>query len=95
MYRIIDGRGTGKTSRLFLIAKENNATVVCSNPDAFRIKAYSYGITGLDFLSYDDLLNGNYQSGGKIVVDELAELARYAINSTGVEFIGYSLSDEE
>ena len=32
MYRIIENRGTGKTSRLMLLAKENNAIFVCSNP---------------------------------------------------------------
>jgi hypothetical protein len=32
MYRIIDGRGTGKTSRLMLLAKENNGVIVCANP---------------------------------------------------------------
>ena len=39
MYRIIDKRGTGKTSRLMLLAKEENAIIACSNPDAMRIKA--------------------------------------------------------
>ena len=28
MYRIIEGRGTGKTSRLMLLAKENDAIFV-------------------------------------------------------------------
>jgi hypothetical protein len=32
MYRIIDKRGSGKTGRLFLIAKDTGATIVCSNP---------------------------------------------------------------
>ena len=39
MYRIIDKRGSGKTSRLMLLAKETGATIVCSNPDAFKYKA--------------------------------------------------------
>ena len=52
MYRIIDGRGSGKTSRLMLIAKENNATFVCSNPRAMEAKAHAYGIVGINFLDY-------------------------------------------
>ena len=32
MYKIIDKRGTGKTLRLMLLAKENNGIVVCSSP---------------------------------------------------------------
>jgi len=39
MIRIIDGRGTGKTSKLMLLAKENNAVFVCSNPRAMKYKA--------------------------------------------------------
>ena len=34
MYRIIDNRSSGKTSRLMLLAKENNAAIACSNPSA-------------------------------------------------------------
>ena len=34
MYRIIEGRGTGKTSRLMLLAKEADGVIVCSNPYA-------------------------------------------------------------
>ena len=51
MYRIIDGRGTGKTSRLLLLAKENNSVVVCGNPDQMRNHAYRYGLTGIDYIS--------------------------------------------
>ena len=47
MYRIIDSRGSGKTSRLMLLAKENDAAIACSNPAAMRQKAYAYGITAL------------------------------------------------
>ena len=46
MYRIIDGRGTGKTSRLMLLAKENNGVIVCANPQKMREKAEVYG-TGI------------------------------------------------
>ena len=56
MYRIIDKKGTGKTSRLLLLAKENNGIVVCAYPDWMREKAYKYGITGIDFISYDDFI---------------------------------------
>ena len=56
MYRIIDGRGTSKTSRLLLLAKENNGIVVCAWPHAMREKAYSYGLTGIDFMSYEEFI---------------------------------------
>ena len=54
MIRIIDEPGTGKTRKLIQIAKENNGIVVCEDPNLLREKAYSYGITGVDFLSYEE-----------------------------------------
>ena len=39
MYRIIDGRATGKTSRLMLLAKDTNSVIACANPYAFEQKA--------------------------------------------------------
>ena len=56
MYRIIDGRGTGKTSRLMLLAKENNGVIVCANPQKIREKAEVYGIIGLEFISYKEFM---------------------------------------
>lgn len=56
MYRIIDGRGTGKTSRLLLLAKENDGIVVCAWPNAMREKSHRYGITGVEFMSYEDFI---------------------------------------
>ena len=55
MYRIVDGRGTGKTSRLMLLAKDIGATIVCSNPHAMEQKAHAYGITGINFISMESL----------------------------------------
>ena len=91
MYKIIDTRGTGKTSRLMLIAKENDALFVCANPASMRQKAYSYGITGIDFISYDDIIEYAYRDK-KLVIDELDCFVNHALS--GVEFIGYSISKD-
>lgn len=89
MYRIIDERGTGKTSRLMLIAKENDATFVCWNPNAFRYKANKYGITGVDFISYKQFLE-NKEKIQRYVIDEVELFLEYiAQNNT---LIGYTLS---
>ena len=90
MYQIIDKRGTGKTSRLMLIAKETGATIVCANPSAFYRKAEDYGITGLKFISYGEFLAMRY-SQERFLIDEIEGLLR--IKSNGV--IGYSLSLED
>ena len=91
MYRIIDKRGTGKTNRLMLLAKEENAIIACSNPSAMRIKAEGYGIVGINFISYYDYVNGNYQKGSMVFVDELDCFVR----SLGHNLSGYTLSNED
>lgn len=92
MYRIIDSRGSGKTSRLMLLAKETGAKIACSNPSAMRQKAYTYGITGIDFIPYSDLFNGNINTTDKVMIDELELLLH---NYIDCDFIGYTLSNED
>lgn len=98
MYRIIDGRGTGKTGRLMLLAKETNGTIVCNNPRAMREKAHAYGITGVDFISYNDFLFASQGSKvGTYYIDEL-ESFLYAVQcAVGVRgtLNGYSLSEDD
>ena len=80
MKKIIDGRGTGKTSRLLLIAKENDGVIVCSNPEAAREKAYRYGITGIDFISYIDYCSKQYKidiEDRRIYIDELSAFLQF------------------
>ena len=88
MYRIIDDRGTGKTSRLMLLAKENNATFVCSNPRSMEYKAKQYGIDGLEFMSYGEF---NDYGADKFIIDELDH---YLIATLGTGLIGYSITNE-
>ena len=71
MYRIIDGRGTGKTSRLMLLAKENNGVIVCANPQKMREKAEVYGIIGLEFISYKEFMEQPSDPFTNYYIDEL------------------------
>jgi hypothetical protein len=98
MYRIIDGKGTGKTSRLMLLAKENNGIIVCKNPEAMRKKAYAYGITGIDFISYIDFdidICAAYGSGSNyerpVFIDEIDEYFK----QLNFNIQGYTLSNED
>jgi len=96
MIKIIDKRGTGKTSRLFLIAKENNGIIVCRNPELMREKAYGYGITGLDFVSYKDYWYNaqeveDYIAGRKIYIDEMSLFLKYFDDSID----GYTEVEED
>lgn len=90
MYRIIDSRSSGKTSRLMLLAKETNSAIACYNPPAMRQKAYAYGITGIDFIPYSDLFNGNYD--GNVLIDELEHFVTEFIDA---KITGYSLTNED
>ena len=90
MFRIIDSRSSGKTSRLMLLAKETNSAIACSNPSAMKTKAYAYGITGIDFIPYSDLFNGYYT--GNVLIDELEEFVK---DYTDANITGYSLTNED
>lgn len=70
MYHIIDKTGTGKTNKLIHIAKIENAPVICADPDKMRKRAYDYGITGVDYISYEEYLN-NPSSYERVLIDNL------------------------
>ena len=91
MYRIIDSRSSGKTSRLMLLAKETGAKIACGNPRAMKEKAYAYGITGVDFIPYSDLFSMKYDHD-KILIDEVESLLH---NYTDGRLIGYTLTNED
>lgn len=91
MYKIIDKRGAGKTLRLMLLAKENNGIIVCADPKTLKIKSEVYGLTGIDFISYDDFLNGGYNCRKKVFIDEIDVLLRKIEENT----MGYTISLED
>ena len=90
MYRIIDGRGTGKTSRLLLLAKENEGIIVCKDPKAMREKAYCYGLVGIDFISYSDF-EFTHRFNKPVFFDEIDMLLQYKNR----EIQGYTISNED
>ena len=92
MYRIIQGRGTGKTSNLMLTAKANEAVFVCADPCAMRHKAEAYGIVGIEFISYEDLMD-DAPVCENIVIDELENFVKWII--TNNKLVGYSLTNED
>ena len=97
MFRIIDKRGSGKTSRLMLIAKEyENTLFVCGNPKAMEQKAHAYGITGIEFISYYDFLDVNKWRGTErrnVVIDEIEPFIRHL--NPCLDLIGYSISEDD
>ena len=55
MFIISGGRGTGKTKTLLQKAADEGATIACADPTTMRERAYKYGITGLNIISYEDV----------------------------------------
>jgi hypothetical protein len=90
MTRIIDNRASGKTSRLMLLAKETGAVIACGNPYAMEQKAYAYGLTGIDFISYKQYLERDYPDNKGVYIDELERF----VCSLG-RLNGYTLSNED
>ena len=65
MFIISGNKGVGKTRTLIERAKAEDGIIVCSDVKAMRERAYSYGITGLNLVSYDDLWNDEVDTQGK------------------------------
>ena len=94
MYRIIGDRCSGKTSQLMLLAKETGAKIACSNPVAMRHKAEAYGIVGIEFVPYSELIKPYYdpEDNNKVLIDELEAFLHYCVRG---EVLGYTLSNED
>ena len=93
MYQIIDGRGTGKTGRLMLLAKDTGAKIACANPYAMKEKARAYGITGIEIISYRDLMSMGTKHG-KVYIDEMENFVEWCI-AGNADLQGYCLSMED
>lgn len=92
MTRIINTRSSGKTRKLMAAALENNAIIACSNPIAMREKAHAYGITGIDFVPYSDLFNGNINPERNVMIDEIEVCMQAYCDGC---LIGYTLTAED
>jgi hypothetical protein len=55
-----------------------------------RQKAYAYGITGIDFISYSDLFNGGWNDN--VLIDELEDFVKQYVDAN---IKGYSLTNED
>ena len=92
MYQIIDKRGNGKTSRLMLLVKENNGILVCSNPEAMKVKADAYGFHDLEIISYLEYIQEIHSFHKPIFIDELENFVNIL---SYYQLAGYSLTEGE
>lgn len=89
MLKVVDKICTGKTRKLIEAAKENDYAVVCKNPQGMTQKAYNYGITGVEFVSYHDFI---YEGVDKpYYIDDLDNFVATVYDG----FKGFSLTVED
>ena len=88
MYRVVDKRGSGKTSRLILLAKENDGIVASHCPKYIIEKANYFGIQGIKVCSYQELLDKDYDTTLPVFIDDLELFAKFSVAKLG----GYSIS---
>lgn len=73
---IIGENSSGKTRKMLEEAKNSNAVVVCKHPLHMQSKANSYGIYGLDFISYDEFVDGSVFIENA-AIDEIGDFFEY------------------
>lgn len=91
---VIGSRSIGKTRKIMEFAKEKNAIIICKNPAAMERKAAAYGIYGINFISYSDILMNvrtDYAGGAiypneNFVVDEVKDFMDYLLASNCIGF---------
>ena len=89
MFVIGGNKGTGKTRTLIERAKAEDGIIVCEDTVAMRERAYAYGITGLNLISYDDLYECKVESYDKpIYIHDINKFIKYNFH----EVKGYTLN---
>ena len=95
---IVGGRGTGKTRKLLEYAKEKNVAVVCRSPAAMARKAEAYGIIGLRFISYGELIAANniYQDDDTQIIEPFVvdEINDFLTELFGGPCIGFTQTED-
>ena len=91
MFIISGGKGIGKTRALIEKVKSEDGILVCNDPISMRERAYKYGITGLNIMSYDELYECKVERYGKpIYIHDINHFVKYSFH----EVKGYSVCNE-
>lgn len=96
MIKIIGPRGTGKTTKLFELARENNAMILTSNSRAMKEKARSRGYNDIEIIGYGDLDSDNFSLNKNVFVDNADDVLNCLINKFySIKVIGYTATIDE
>ena len=91
MFIVSGGRGIGKTKTLLERVKAEEGIIVCEDTIAMRERAYGYGITGLNIMTYEELYECKVERYDKpIYIHDINEFIRYSFP----EVEGYSICFE-
>jgi hypothetical protein len=91
MFIISGGKGIGKTKALIERVKAEDGILVCEDTIVMRERAYGYGITGLNLISYDDLYECKVDSYDKpLYIHDINKFIKYGFH----EVKGYSVCSE-
>lgn len=92
MKTIIREHETGKARQLIEYAIKNNAVIATENPEAFKVKANSYGFPNVKIVSWRDVLCDDiYLPHEKFVIHNADKFLQYAF---GKNCIGFSATLE-
>ena len=96
MKTIIDKRGTGKTTKLFQLARETNSLILATNSRALREKARSKGYKDLEIIGFGDLDNDNFSLGKTLLVDNAEYVLQNLLDKFyGLDMIGFTATQED
>ena len=96
MINIVGPRGSGKTTKLFEIAQENNGIILAPNSRALREKAKSLGYRDLEIIGFGDLDNDNFSLGKDVYIDNIDFVCSYLLNKFyGLGIAGFSVTTNE
>lgn len=95
MISVIGKRGSGKTTKLFELAREKNAMVLAPNSRALKQKARAIGYDDIEIIGLGDLANENFSLCKDLLVDESNYILQYLLNEFyGLNMIGFSVTNE-
>ena len=95
MYRIIGGRGTGKTYKLLEAANNTQGIVICSNPLAMREKARTWGFTDIkDFIGYKESGYIHQIDHKDVFIDEIERYIKEQFTDNHLKGYTYTIEDE-
>jgi len=91
MFILSGGKGIGKTKTLIERVKAEDGILICEDTTAMRERAYGYGITGLNLMSYDELYACPIESYDKpIYIHDINKFIKCGFH----EVKGYSVCNE-